>query len=322
MSKKKPTISKIKPFLWRPGEGCDPDALARLQQTFRRPAEPMGAAWLMGERRFFPDLMGDLAGISIARLSEVLFEVTTGPQNFGPQKEWTTWFNYILARTLPRAHEYSAFSFHLETLISAFMGQYRTGKEAEAYPGFFEDVLATLGRSVMDAECWYEGSFVGGLIQREVTRRKGTWRWFAVSGDLSASMFLCLKFLPNEAVAGWLRSVLAIPCPLWRAHVLAWFVGAYDILNARSAGPSDLRIGVQPSVCWNHAEQLRYSLSTDDETVFLPPQNRIIALETVTAFVTDEVYLDWLCSIGEVEELEADLGDIPDAFRSLYKAAC
>ena len=91
----------------------------------------------------------------------------------------------------------------------------------------------------MDGACWKDDRIIPGtLLKREYNPDAGTWFWYDASGDLSASMFFRLKYLPAEAVCPWLRSVFSIPCPHWRAQILVWFVGAHDILSGGKPDPS------------------------------------------------------------------------------------
>src|SRR5262245_14259846 len=79
---------RMERFVWQPGVGRDPDALARLRTQFRRPPEPMGEAWFMGERRrMFHELGGDLGQISAGDLQKPLQEIASGTSSFGPMAE-------------------------------------------------------------------------------------------------------------------------------------------------------------------------------------------------------------------------------------------
>lgn len=110
-----------RPFFWRPGEGCDTDALTRLRRAFPRPREPMGEAWFMSETRgMFPELLGDLTTLPLDQIQTPLFEIASGTRAFGEMDEWTQWYHYILAQTLPRAHETWAFDSYVEHLITTY----------------------------------------------------------------------------------------------------------------------------------------------------------------------------------------------------------
>jgi hypothetical protein len=308
-----------KPFLWIPGEGCDEAALARMRKEFPRPCEPMGEAWFMGKTRaMFWDLMGDLDALPIGELSTPLFEIASGALAFGERDEWTFWFHHLLARTLPRAHDEYAFYSLIEPLTTAFFALHPQGVR-EPYKGFRADALATLGRSMMNPSCWNGDRIrLGSFLHRECNPRVGVWFWYDASGDFSASMFFCLKYLDAESIAPWLRSVLDIPCPHWRAQIMVWFVGAHDLLAGRILDPADYDRRDRPSLSWVSSHLLRCDPALGLDAAFLPRANRDATLATLASFMNDDVYLDWLCSIADVDYLESELADLPERFRELY----
>ena len=137
-------------------------------------------------------------------------------------------------------------------------------------------------------------------------------------------MFFCLKYLPESLVAPWLRSVLEITSPHWRAQVIVWMVGAHDILKGAVKWPSEFREDARPSVAWEWSHCLRPELSAADSSgaaltvAFIPEGSRSQALQTFQSYFVEEVYLDWLTSISTVPYLEAELAEIPAAFEKLY----
>lgn len=189
-------------FLWTPGNGVDPFALGRLRAHFPRPTEPMGEAWFMGdERRMFRELLGSLDAITTRDLQEPLAEISTGTGSFGPMKEWNTWYHYLLGALLPRNHE-SFVSYLLESLLTGFMAIYPNGIYREPYKGFREDVLLTLGRCMMDSMCWNGSDIAIGKVLRQSNNNPNhVWVWWDASGDFTASMFFCMKYLPESSVA-------------------------------------------------------------------------------------------------------------------------
>jgi len=234
-----------RPFVWRPGEGYDAQALARIRRAFPRPAEPMGEAWFMGEkRRFFTELAGNLDDLVVGAFDGPLSEIAGGFSRFGAREEWRLWLHHLLGPLIPRSHEFYT-DYLLERLISTFMSLYPLAVEPESYPGFRDD---TLGRCMMDRACWSKGEIVLGTALHSFNPRTGLWRWFDASGDFSASMFFRLKFLRAEEIEPWLRSALAIACPHWRAQLLVWFVGAHEMLVGRTANPACFDLMDRPSV--------------------------------------------------------------------------
>ena len=314
----------MRQFLWIPGQGIDPAALARLQAHFPQPSIPMGEAWFMGERRMFPELLGDLDTLPAAVLQEPLVEIASGTSTFGPQPEWQAWYPYLLGALLPRSHDFYC-NYLLENLITAFIALHPNGVYRPPYPEFRDDVLLTLGRCMMDGQCWDGTDIVlGNVLRLSNDNPRHVWMWWDASGDLSASLFFCLKYLPETSIAPWLRSVLVIPSPYWRAQIMVWLVGAYDILNGGVDWPSQFPEDAYPSVAWEWSHCLKPELAATDTSGALPSNAllaegaRAQALQTLRSYFTDDIYRDWCASISTVPELEAELGDIPKTFAPLY----
>jgi hypothetical protein len=147
------------------------------------------------------------------------------------------------------------------------------------------------------------------------------WCWWNASGDFSASLFLCLKYLPASDVSAWLRSALEIESPHWRAQLIVWLIGAHKVLCGDIHWPSEFELSDYPYVGWAWSHCLRRELlaaSAAAESDLLPEDNRRAALETIRAEVTAARYDAWWSSISKVDYLVTELGDLPDEFRRLY----
>jgi hypothetical protein len=313
------------PFVWIPGSGIDQRALARLRSRFKRPKEPMGEAWFMGEeRRLYDELKGDLSALSVRELQEPLHEIASGTSSFGPLAEWRDWYHYLLGQLVPRAHDSSVSSL-LESLITGFIALHPNGVHSRTYPQFLGDSLMTLGQSMMASTCWSENDIVvGTCLHRSNRNPNQIWRWWDASGDFSASMFFCLKYLPYSLVPAWFQSVLDIPSPHWRAQVLVWLVGSHEMLTSRTCWPSSFSLEPRPSVAWEWSHCLSSELATADETgaaampSLLPESSCKLALQVVRSHFTESVFIDWLLSIASVPYLEAELAELPSTFESMY----
>lgn len=294
-----------------------------MQRAFPRPKEPMGEAWFMGDtRRMFTELMGDLDSLEVRELTSPLYEIASGSHSFGPRTEWSRWFHYLLPRLIPRSHE-RVTHYLLETLATTFFSQYPSGDEPEPYRGFRKDALNTLGRCMMDAACWSGDQIAVGNILHRGGWPNGIWGWFDASGDFSASMFFCLKYLPAADVRDWMLSVLKIPSPHWRAQVMVWCVGAHDMLSGKVQCASQLDVSDRPSLAWEASHLLTGSFATDsgdrlEIAEFLPVGNRLEALNAVASYMSEDKYLDWICSFAEFDCLENELAELPDRFRELF----
>ncbi|MCD9026719.1 hypothetical protein LDO26_00630 [Luteimonas sp. BDR2-5] len=277
----------------------------------------MGESWFMGEtRRMFDALMGDPETVPPDELHDALQDIAAGTHAFGAVEEWQTWFHYLLPRVVPRAHELVFWPL-LEMTVTAFITQYPRGIVEASYPRFREDVLVTLGRAMMAPACWRDGRIVLGTLLRRQKWPSGIWGWHDASGDLSASLFLHLKYLVPEEVPGWMASVLAIACPYWRAQLLVWCVGAHGALTGRVDAPANFREPGVPSVewVWSHCLDQHFP---GEPAPFFPRANCQAALDAIAATMDETKLLEWVLSIAEDAELEAELFDIPDRFRALY----
>lgn len=311
-------------YVWRPGTGIDPAALARLRDHCRMPKTPMGEAWFMGDdRRHFPELMGDLDALPARDILAPLAEIASGVVSFGQRREWRDWFHYLLAQRVPDDREWVGETL-AELLVTGFMAHYPDGTTDSVYPGFQQDVVETLGRVLMEPRCWQQGDIVlGQLLHRSNRNPNHVWGWWDASGDLSACLLLCAKYLPPSQVRGWFRSVLAIESPHWRAQMIVWLIGAHDLLTGLKRAPSELQFDGYPAITWGWSHLLRPSTTTESgETIpiadWLPQQVRTHLLDEVRTCVTDEVFLAWLESIGRVDYLQRELADLPSTFERLY----
>jgi len=311
-------------YVWIPGAGMDPSALARLRDRFRRPVAPMREAWFMGEhRRHFPELMGSLQTLEANDLLRPLGEIASGTVSFGHRQEWRTWFHYLLAQLACDDREWAGETL-TEGLVTGFMAHYPDGVVDAPYVEFRQDVLATLGRTLMQPQRWRNGDIVvGRVLHRSNDNPQQTWGWWTAHGELSAALLLCLKYLPPAHVRAWFRSVLAIESPHWRAQIVVWLIGAHDLLTGVKGSPSELDPAAYPSIDWSWSHCLRPvdvserpgSGSAND---WLPRNARAQALEEVRVHFTDDVWLSWLESIGRVDDLQRELADLPSTFECLY----
>lgn len=312
-------------FLWIPRGGVDPAALERLRAHFSKPAEPMGEAWFMStEREMYPELLGDLTDVGIEALQKPLGEIASGTSSFGPMEERNSWFHYLLGRVLPRSHE-AHVTYLLESLVTAFIALYPNGVYREPYKGFRADALSTLGRAIMDTECWDGADIaIGKVLRRSNNNPAQVWIWWDASGDFTASMFFCMKYLDEPAIEPWLRSVFDIPSPHWRAQVMVWFVGAYDMLTGAVRWPSEFSMEAHPYIGWEWSHCLRQELTTMDDsgappaTAFIAEVVRATALRVLKSYFTEDRFLVWLDSISTVPYLAAELAEIPSTFEALY----
>src|SRR5262249_19662152 len=139
----------IMAFEWIPGRGMDSAAIERMKAHFSKPTKPSYEAWFIsGEINYW---WFD-ANESSRDLAHYLFDNGGGIMNFGRREEWVIWFQYLLPYLLPRFDEENL----LALMMNYAFNLYPDGL-IEEYPGFRDDILATLGQAIMSPELWQDG---------------------------------------------------------------------------------------------------------------------------------------------------------------------
>ena len=206
--------------------------------------------------------------------------------------------------------------------MTGFVAQYPRGVQKEPYAGFKEDALLTLGRCLMSESCW-DGVAIrtGRIFHQPGGLPNGQWGWWDASGDFSAFMTFCLKYLPVEQMEGWLRSVFRITDPHWRAQLVVWYLGMQDYcLQSERSLPGSWPNPGCPNIAWAGCDYINdylYENNKDaiaENDVFIPAANRQALQATVAAVMDEKVFMEWLQSFSAAPYLEAELGDLPYQF--------
>ena len=286
----------------------------------------MGEAWFQAEvREMYTWLLErDDAEYPVVDLQIVFKEIALGLTSMGDQAEWYEWFGYLLPRCIPRAFDEYASGYLVEYLVTAFMTVMPNSSDEWGYPSFKNDALITLGRAIMSRQLWPRGSKQSlGCLHPRDKYGSGYPVWADVSGDFSASMFFCLKYLNAEDVQGWIGSVFSIPCPRWRAQTLVWLCGAKAFLDGTISHPCDAVFDQQIEWEWSHiVSGSNMAYNEWKETIeFLPAENRARCLETVNGILNEQLLTDWLESFMELEHLFDHLTAtaIPERLRTAYQ---
>lgn len=319
-------VMRMPDFVWTPGTGMDTAALLRLQASFPQPIEPMGEAWFMGrERRLYRELLGPTRADDPV-VKEALEELITGSTCFPPRPEWRDWYHHLLGRLLPHWSTRQGTGSLLEMLITGFIAQHIRGTPKD--DAWMDDALHTLGRCVMERARWEQA-------QRDMAEF-ATWpeddphrwgKWEDMVADRTASLFLCLRYLPPPQVAAWFRSVLAIEEPEWRAFMVAWMVGAAQLLARRTEWPDPeaSHRGLRLTWAWSFA--LSEPLPTEDTAVWTPPPPLVPpqAAQDVVAVIEavfDPQTLDaWRSSVARLPGMRSLLNDTFVAFNDSFLSA-
>ena len=309
-------------FRWAPGQGPDPEALRRMADAFPKPKKPMGEAWFLAPKReMYPDLLGDLDDLNDDQIYRPLQQIASGPSCFGQLDEWTDWYHYLLPRVMRR--DWGSTLHHpMEVVISGFMGQHPENGQRFPYPEFGADALCTLGRCIMSPVCWPDGLLDASNCLMKFRRADGTVGWYDADGLLSASLFFCLKYLPETEVGPWFGSVIAIPNPYWRAQIIVWLIGANPILTDAISQPDKFaetgpnRVGWD----WSYALHGNYTGNFDPPirlSPFIPDENRHALLRAIQGINLTEFLEEWQTD-PQLHELAAETAGMPDHYLELY----
>jgi hypothetical protein len=310
------------PFLWVPGQGPDAKALKRMQKAFPKPRNPMGEAWFMSEeRRMFPALLDELDIVPDEEIVAALTEIASGTCSFGQHEEWSEWYHHLLPLVIDRRWNWQVFH-PLEVVMTGFMAQHPEPDSNMPYRDFRTDALQTLGQYLMSPRLWPNDELDAARCLNKFKWPSGISGWFKCSGLLSASLFLCLKYLPEGCVSPWLESVFAIADPRWQAQLAVWLVGAHAILTNEIGQPGqfpeDGPFGI--SWDWSHVLTGNYSGSHAEPiilTPFLPAASKDAALSFARSLDLTE-FFENLFTDPELDEIASETAGLPERFEALY----
>jgi hypothetical protein len=296
---RKTEIHKSPNFLWLPGKGPSKSDLSYLQtHAPRAPSQPPGEAWFIGEKRkIFSELIDQpVSEVPNNVITNFLYEVSSGVKSFRDATDevatWKGWFKYLLPGLVARANECPGGEFLLEHIVTTFFQVYSDGLNTEDQ-GFRQDALDTVGTAIMMPALWdTEGE--SRCAQFQCWEFDGPL-WPACSGAISASLCFCLTYLNQDQIRPWTESVLSIQSSYFRAHFLAWLVGADEsVLGASSLNALDqatIRID------WAHSFLLK------DSSPSIPEENKDEFIKTVRNTLNMEELLRWIDALSRFEEL-------------------
>jgi hypothetical protein len=292
-------IPKSHNFVSLPGTGLPEASLSYLQKiTPRPPSQPPGEAWFIGkERKIFSELIDQpVSEVPFKVITNFLFEVSSGVKSFRDATNevatWKAWFKYLLPKLLARANECEGGEFLLEYIISTFFRVYSDDLDAE-YQGFRQDALDTVGTAIMMPALWDErGENICAQFQ--------CWMddgpiWPVCSGAISASLCFCLTYLDQGQVKPWTESILSIQSNYFRAHFLAWLVGAHESVLAVNSQIAMDRATVP--IDWAQSYLL------GDSSLAIPKANGAEFIQAVRIYLGLEGLLSWLDSISRFDDL-------------------
>lgn len=302
-------------FRWTPGVGPSSQALSEMRRATSEPDELMGEAWFMGEtRKMYPQLKHALESTTTLYLQEVLEAIGSGISAFGLLEEWEDWFQYLLPRLIPRCDEKFVY-WLLEDLCTAFLQvDLATAHRAYTTPDP-ELVLQTLGQVIMSPDRWKDGRIVIGRVLHPSNNNPARiWGWANVSGDLAASLIVCLRKVSDEDLEDWVNSIFSIECPYWRAQLLAWYVGAQPLLSGKARFPNHFD-NWTPKIGWSWSHAIGGTQEQKIVAKSLFPAGRVEAFKCAFEDNLSDVNLkDWKSQILDVEALRSEVGSLIQNF--------
>ncbi|HEX8612970.1 MAG TPA: hypothetical protein VF800_16915 [Telluria sp.] len=234
--------------------------------------------------------------LSDKQLERVLWEIGSGTRSFGPLDEWDDWSAYLLHRLVAGRQAPSQRQL-IELLATVFFSRYPVRSD----DGDYGDALQTLGQVIMAPSRWRDSRLIlDHVLNGPPAGPSESWGWWNVGGDLSVSLFFCLKYLKPGDIARWVDSIFAIDDPHWRAQILVWLGATRQLWDDGSAFPSDLK-NQSPDARWADA----YLLDDKLADAFISEKNRAAfkdALRPLLGLHLD----DWLESIAQVDYLEME----------------
>jgi len=317
------TLTPDKSFTWVPGRGPRRESLARMRGKVALPKEPMGEAWFMGARREMFTYLRErpIDELTERELAVPLGEIASGNSCFGPMREWKLWLDYFATHLVPICLRPSHRSLQ-EVLCTAVMAQYHSGFSDGPYREFGDDLLDTIGQCLMDESKWNGTKPVlERMLYAQPSPHAIGWGWWEASGDLSASLFFCLKYLRPVQVRAWVESVLAISDPHWRAQLLVWLAGARRIIVD---GRQPKEVFMQsPQIDWEGSHVLEGNYTGDYErpgnVPLVPEANCLEFRRAIQESLTSRILDEWRRSIAAVDYLLGEAGHIVNSDNNEFR---
>jgi hypothetical protein len=298
-----------------PGNGPNEGTLSAMRKQASKPDSLMGEAWFLAdERRMFTELDQEIGSVPTRTLQEALGEIGCGVSSFGCLEEWEVWFNYLLPRIIPRCDE-KFVSWLLEEVCTAFL-QVDLGTEKNDGTTIYRyQALQTLGQSLMTSNRWHDGKIVLGSILHPSNRNPARiWGWANVSGDLAASLIVCLRLIDTKDIQEWVNSIFAIACPYWRAQLLTWYVGARPLLNEKVHFPRNFDEWT-PQIGWSWSHVVHGNQGGSNVADRLFPEANIATFKAAFEANLREADLKiWQNEILEIEALRVEVGPLVKRF--------
>jgi hypothetical protein len=210
---------------WIPGRGPDADAIARMKQHFAQPKEAPPEAWFMdpSNQSYYWWIFETPADQHTdTEMDWFLYGISGGLRLFFRLDKWVESYLYVLPYVIERIDEKTSGDL-TSVAITCFLNIYVDGF-VEEYPGFREDVFATLPHIIMKPFLWESG-------------RLKTEHWWLDDwagyffSCFHGTMFFCLTHLSPREIPAWVASFAAIHDETWQRLCVKWTKGFQQFLT-------------------------------------------------------------------------------------------
>ncbi|NHZ88013.1 hypothetical protein F2P45_03045 [Massilia sp. CCM 8733] len=269
-----------------------------MAKTARKPAKVMGEAWFMGDDRAMFDYLGTtpVDALSDQQLDNVLSEIAGGTRSFGHMDEWDDWLAYLLPQLI-LVKQAPAHRRIIELAATAFFSLHPQREDHTDY----NDALQTLGQVIMGPSRWHDGRLIlEHVLNGTPAGSSDSWGWWNVGGDLSVSLFFCLKYLHPKHIKEWVESIFAIGDQHWRAQILVWLSATRELWDAGSVFPSGLK-NRSPDVGWPES----YLINDKLAATFISEENRSAFKDALWPVLALHLH-SWRESIAQIDYLELE----------------
>jgi hypothetical protein len=156
------------------------------------------------------------------------------------------------------------------------------------------------------------------------------WNAGEADNNLSAAMFFCLKYLYEDEIPNWVKSLTEISHVLWQANLVVWTLGAFDLLNEKLVLPVAIE-AARPQISWEHSHVLGSKarseendsfvhLKFNDNRTFLPAGNTHLFLAEVKKYFTEEKIVELADRFSLDEDIALSTFGIPERlFEKLFR---
>lgn len=252
----------------------------------------------MGDERAMFDYLGatPVDDLSEEQIENALSEIASGTRSFGHMDEWDDWFAYLLPQLI-LVKQAPAHRRIIELVATAFFSLHPERDDHTDY----NDALQTLGQVIMGPSRWQDGRLIlEHLLNGPPAGPSDSWGWWNVDGDLSVSLFFCLKYLHPTHIKEWIGSVFAMSDPHWRAQILVWLSATRELWDAGSVFPSGLK-NQSPDVGWAESYLIEGKLAG----AFISEENRSAFKDALWPVLALHLH-SWRESIAQIDYLELE----------------